>query len=120
VKLPNVPGTTGVARSPENMIKQFLRDISKAKDGPKRQALLDLNTTNSTSDKVKVNFFLDGDGDSTERTKAKAWWIKHWSKLKSWGVIEQWAKVYKAEAEAFEAAFESAVARTAARVKKKA
>jgi predicted ATPase len=120
IKLPNVPGITGVARSPENMIKQFLRDISKEKEGPKRQALIDLNTTNPTSNKVQVNFFQDGDGDSTERTKAKAWWIKHWPKLKSWGVIEQWAKVYKAEAEAFETAFESAVASTAARVKKKA
>jgi len=120
VKLPNVPGTTGVARSPENTIKQFLRDISAAKDGPKHRALLDLNTTNPTSDKVHVAFFQDGSGDSTERTNAKAWWIKHSTKLKKWSVIKQWGTVYKAEAEAFEAAFEKAVAHTAARVRKEA
>jgi predicted ATPase len=120
VKLPNVPGTTGVARSLENTIKQFLRDISNTADGPLHQALLNLNTQNSTSDKVHRNFFQDGDGESTERNKTKAWWKRHWAKLKNWGVIEQWAKVYKAEADKFEAAFEAAVARTAGRLKDKA
>ena len=43
VKLPNVPGTTGVARSLENTIKQFLRDISDAQDGPRHEALLRLS-----------------------------------------------------------------------------
>lgn len=118
VKLPNVPGSTGVARSLENTIKQFLRDISAAQDGPKHHALLNLNTTNSSSDKVHVNFFQDGSGDSTERTKTKAWWTKHWPTLKKWGVIQEWAVVYKAQADAFEVAFENAVAHTAARVKK--
>lgn len=118
VKLPNVPGSTGVARSLENTIKQFLRDISAARDGPKHHALLNLNTTNSSSDKVHVNFFQDGSGDSTERTKTKAWWTKHWPTLKKWGVIQEWAVVYKAQADAFEVAFENAVAHTAARVKK--
>ena len=120
VKLPNVPGTAGVARSPENTIKQFLRDISVARDGPKHQALRDLNTTNPTSDKIHVTFFQDGSGDSTKRENAKAWWIKHSTKLKSWGVIEQWRTVYKAEATAFETAFETAVECTAARVKNSA
>ncbi|PUE56932.1 AAA family ATPase [Limnohabitans sp. 2KL-17] len=120
VKLPNVPGTTGVARSLENTTKQFLRDISNTADGPLHQALLNLNTQNPTSDKVHRNFFQDGDGESTERNKTKAWWKRHWSKLKNWGVIEQWAEVYKAEAEKFETAFEAAVARTAGRLKDKA
>ena len=120
IKLPNVPGSTGVARSLENTIKQFLRNISAAQDGPMHHALLSLSTTNPSSDKVYVNFFQDGSGNSTERTKAKAWWTKHWPKLKRWGVIEHWATVYKAEADAFEVAFENAVAHTAARVKKKA
>jgi hypothetical protein len=120
VKLPNVPGTTGVARSLENTTKQFLRDISDTADGPLHQALLNLNTQNPTSDKVHRNFFQDGDGESTERNKTKAWWKRHWTKLKNWGVIEQWAEVYKAEADKFEAAFEAAVARTAGRLKEKA
>ena len=120
IKLPNVPGTTGVARSLENTIKKFLRDISDARDGLLHQALLDLNTVNPSSDRIQVNFFQDGSGDSTERTKTKAWWTKHWTKLKNWGVIQQWAAVYQAETDAFEVAFENAVAHTAARVKKKA
>ena len=120
VKLPNVPGTTGVARSLENTIKQFLRDISNAEDGPLREALLKLNTVNPSSDKIHANFFQDGSGDSTERTKTKAWWTNHWPKLKRWGVIQQWAAVYQAAADTFEVAFENAVAHTAARVTKKA
>lgn len=120
VKLPNVPGTTGVARSLENTIKQFLRDISDTPDGPLRKALLNLNTQNPTSNKVHVNFFQDGDGDSTKREKTKVWWKKHWTKLKNWGVIEQWAVVYKTEVDKFEAAFEVALARTASRLKNKA
>ena len=120
VKLPNVPGTTGVERSLENTIKQFLRDISNTPDGPLRQALLDLRTTNPSSDKICINFFQDGDGDSTKREKTKIWWKTHWGKLKSWGVIEQWAVVYKAEVDKFEAAFEAAVAHTAGRLKDKA
>lgn len=120
VKLPNVPGATGVARSLENTTKQFLRDISSTWDGPLRKALLDLNTPNPTSDKVHVSFFQDGDGNSTKRENTKAWWKKHWTKLKNWGVIEQWAVVYKSEVDKFEAAFEAAVARTAGRLKDKA
>lgn len=118
VKLPNVPGTTGVARSLENTIKQFLRDISNARSGPLHEALLKLNTVNPSSDKIHVNFFQDGSGDSTERTKTKAWWTKHWPKLKKWGVIQQWAAVYQPQTDAFEVAFENAVAHTTARLKK--
>jgi hypothetical protein len=119
VKLPKVPGTTGVARSLENTIKQFLRDISNTSNGPLRNALLALNTKNPTSDKVHVSFFQDGDGDSTERTRTKAWWKKHWTKLKSWGVLTQWAVVYKTEVDKFEAALEAAVARTSSRLRDK-
>jgi predicted ATPase len=119
VKLPKVPGTTGVARSLENTIKQFLRDISNTPNGPLRKALLALNTQNPTSDKVHVNFFQDGDGNSTERTRTKAWWKRHWTKLRNWGVIEQWSVVYKAEVDRFEAAFEAAVVSTVIRLKNK-
>ena len=120
VKLPNVPGARGVARSLENTIKQFLRDISNAEGGPLHDALLTLNTLNPSSDKIYVEFFQDGAGESTERTSTKAWWTKNWATLKSWRVIQQWAAVYKTESDAFEIAFENAVARTAARVKNKA
>lgn len=120
VKLPNVPGTAGVARSLENTVKQFLRDITNTPDGPLHQALLDLNTQNPSSDKVHVTFFQDGDGESTERTKTKAWWKKHWTNLKKWRVIEQWAMVYQTDVDKFEAAFEAAVACTASRLKDKA
>ena len=120
VKLPNVPGTTGVARSLENTTKQFLRDISNTADGPLRKALLNLNTQNPTSDKIHFNFFQDGDGESTKREKTKIWWKKHWTKLKNWGVIEQWTVVYKPEVDKFEVAFEAAVSRTAGRLKDKA
>ncbi|MDO9292284.1 MAG: AAA family ATPase [Hydrogenophaga sp.] len=119
VKLPNVPGTTGVARSLENTIKKFLRDISNAENGPLHDALLKLNTVNPSSDKLHVKFFQDGEGESTERTKTKAWWSKNWSTLKNWEVVQRWAEVYKAEADKFEVAFEKAVAVTAARVKRK-
>jgi predicted ATPase len=120
VKLPNVTGTSGVARSPENTIKQFLRDISNTPGGPLRQALMDLKTTNPSTNKVYANFFQDKDGESTDREKTKIWWKKHWTKLKNWGVIEQWAVVYKAEVDKFEVAFEAAVAHTSIRLKDKA
>ena len=44
---------------------------------------------------------------------------KHWAKLQNWGVIEQWANVYKAEVDKFEANFETAVSRVAGRLKDK-
>jgi len=100
VKLPSVPGAVGVARSLENTIKQFLRDISTAQEGPLHEALLKLSTVNPSSDKIHVNFFQDGLGESTKRENTKAWWKKNWSRLKKWGVIQQWAAVYKAETDA--------------------
>lgn len=120
IKLPSAVGTTGVARSPENTIKQFLRDITATRDGPLNQALRNLHTTNPTYDRVHVTFFQDSDGASTRREKAKSWWEKHWAKLKSWGVLTQWAVVYKTEVDKFEAAFETAVARTSSRLRNKA
>lgn len=116
VKLPVVPGTTGVARSLENMIKQFLRDISNEQRGLLHDALLKLKTTNPSSDKIHVNFFEDGLGESTKRENAKAWWQKNWAVLNRWGVIQQWASVYKPQVDAFEIAFENAIAHTALRV----
>lgn len=116
VKLPNVPGTNGVNRSLENTIKKFLRDISNERDGPLHEALLGLKTTNPSSDKIHITFFEDGLGESTKRENTKAWWKKNWAVLNRWGVIQQWASVYKPQTDAFEIAFERAVAHTAQRV----
>jgi hypothetical protein len=118
VKLPCVAGSTGTARSSENTIKKFLRDISDAGDGTLYQALLDLNITNPTSDRIQTAFFEDGAGKSTKRDSTKKWWTKNWPKLKNWGVVKRWAEVYQAEAVEFEAALELAISRTVERLKK--
>jgi hypothetical protein len=118
VKLPCVAGSSGTARSSENTIKKFLRDISKAGDGNLHEALLNLNITNPTSDRIQSDFFEDGAGRSTKRNSTKNWWTKNWPKLKKWEVVERWAEVYQTETAEFGAAFEIAISRTAARVKK--
>jgi hypothetical protein len=118
VKLPCVKGAAGTARSCENTIKKFLRDISAADGGVLRDALLNLKTTNPTSDKIQATFFEDGEGASTKRDSAGNWWRKNWTKLKRWQVIERWSEVYKIEAAAFEQDFERAIATTAGRLTK--
>ena len=57
VKLPCVAGSAGTARSSENTVKKFLRDISEAGDGTLHEALLNLNITNPTSDRIQDVFF---------------------------------------------------------------
>lgn len=118
VKLPCVAGAAGTARSFENTIKQFLQDISAADDGVLHDALLNLNITNPTSDRIHATFFEDGAGASTKRESTKKWWTKNWTKLKKWKVIERWADVYKIEAGNFETEFENAIARTVGRLTK--
>jgi len=118
VKLPCVAGSAGTARSSENTIKKFLRDISEAGDGNLHEALLNLNITNPTSDRIQADFFEDGAGRSTKRNSTKNWWTKNWPKLKKWGVVGRWAEVYQTETAEFGAAFEIAISRNAARVKK--
>lgn len=117
VKLPCVAGSAGTARSSENTVKKFLQDISDADDGALHDALLNLNITNPTSDRIQAVFFEDGAGKSMKRDSTKNWWTKNWPKLKKWGVIERWAEVYKTEAGEFEAAFELAISRTVERLK---
>ena len=118
VKLPCVAGSAGTARSSENTVKKFLRDISEAGGGALHAALLNLNITNPTSDRIQAVFFEDGAGKSTKRDSTKNWWTKNWPKLKKWGVVERWAEVYQTEAGEFEAAFELAISRTVARLTK--
>ena len=117
-KLPCVTKATGTARSIENTVKQFLHDIATAKDGILHTALLNINITNPTSDKIFAAFFEDGSGTSMQRESAKKWWRKNWGKLKKWKVIEQWAVVYTTEMIEFETAFERAMSTTANRLKK--
>ena len=81
-------------------------------------ALLNLNITNPTSDRIQAVFFEDGAGKSTKRDSTKNWWTKNWPKLKKWGVVERWAEVYNTEAGEFEAAFELAISRIVERLKK--
>jgi len=117
VKLPCVKGASGTDRSPENTVKNFLRAVAEATNG-NHKALLKFNTTNPSSDKICKTFFLDGDGDSSQRESSKAWWAKHAQKLKRWKVIEVWATCYPIEVSAFEAEFQMAVSHTAKRLLK--
>lgn len=82
------------------------------------EALLNLNITNPTSDRIHATFFEDGAGASAKRDPAKKWWTKNWTKLKKWQVIERWADVHKTETVDFEAEFERAIARTVSRLTK--
>lgn len=118
VKLPCVAGAAGTARSFENTIKKFLRDISDAEDGALHDALLNLNITNPTSDRIHSTFFEDGAGASEQRDSAKKWWRKNWTKLKKWKVIERWSDVNKTEMDDFEIKFERALACTTRRLTK--
>lgn len=117
VKLPCHPGAGGTDRSPENAIKKFLRDVASASDGPLHDSLLRFDVSNPSSDKLLNAFFPDGSGNSSQRGSSKIWWSTHWVRLKSWGVIREWATCHQSELTAFVEAFESAVAHTSRRIK---
>ena len=117
LKLPCSRSARGTGRSPENTLKAFLREMAAATGGPLHEALLRLDMVNPTSDKVLSAFFSDGAGDSSQREGAKSWWICNWNKAKRWGVVREWQATHPSETTAFVAEFESAVAKTAERVK---
>jgi energy-coupling factor transporter ATP-binding protein EcfA2 len=117
VKLPCPKGATGTARSPENMIIQFLIAMTKAKDGVYLDALLNLNVKNPSTDKIFGTFFPDGTNVSTDRVATKKWWNKNWTKLKGWKVIESWVKCHPAEVNQFIEDFEAAVKVTSTRLR---
>lgn len=117
IKLPSFKGASGTGRSPENTIKKFLRDIASASSGPLYEALRNLTVVNPSSDKVLNTFFADNSGDSEQRDSSKNWWTKHWQKLKSWGVIREWANCHKTAVDTFISDFESAVSIVAKRLK---
>ena len=117
LKLPCARGARGTDRSPENTLKAFLREMAEASGGPLHEALLRLDVTNPSSDKVLSAFFSNGTGDSSQRESGKSWWTSNWDKLKRWGVVREWVTAHPVEMTAFAAEFESAVAKTADRLK---
>jgi energy-coupling factor transporter ATP-binding protein EcfA2 len=116
VKLPRPKGAAGTDRSPENIIRLFLLETTKATNGPIYEAMLKFRTRNPTTDKVSVTFFDGGVGKSGEREKAKAWWITHWKLIKQWGVVERWAELHPQEVNVFLKSLETAITNIAARI----
>ncbi|PHV36919.1 AAA family ATPase [Janthinobacterium sp. BJB304] len=116
IKLPCVKGAGGTDRSPENTIKKFLRGAAGASDGALYEAMLSFNVKNPSSDKILSSFFDGESGASNNREGSKTWWKDHWTKLVSWGVLEQWARCYPEEVKGFVTNFEAAVASTARRI----
>jgi hypothetical protein len=117
VKLPCPKGATGTARSPENMVIQFLIAMATAKDGLYLEALLKLKVKNPSSDKILGVFFPDGTDVSTDRESTKKWWTKNWTKLNEWKVIEGWAECHPNEVNQFLSEFENAVKLTSTRLR---
>lgn len=116
IKLPCHTGAKGTDRSPENVIKIFLRALVTEKSGPAHDALRRLSVVNPSTDKVLSAFFPDESGTSAQRDASKSWWVTHWKRLLSWGVIREWAICNAEVTEAFIAAFEAAAAKTARRI----
>lgn len=116
VKLPCPNGSTGTARSPENSIKNFIRQVMNATDGPLAAVLHRFDVHNPTTDRLQ-NIFLSGPGsDSTKRESTKAWWLAHWKKLEQWGVVREWAREHPTEVREFLVAFETAVRKASGRL----
>lgn len=116
IKLPCHKGAHGTDRSPENVMKIFLRATATADEGPMREALMRFRVANPTSDKVLNAFFSENSSSSTQREASKGWWVKHWYKLNKWGVLHVWADSHANEATAFVEAFEAAVTSVARRI----
>lgn len=117
VKLPTPRGTIGRGRSPENMIKSFLRSAADADDGALFDVLQSFNVANPSSDKVQAAFFSDGSGESEDRESSKKWWIKHWKMLKQWNVLPEWVLMHEQEVAIFLSQFETALEKTVTRLK---
>jgi hypothetical protein len=116
IKFPCHKGASGTDRSPENMIKIFLRATASASEGPLREALLRFDVSNPTSDKVISTFFADSSSASSQRGASKGWWKAHWNKMQRWGVLREWIRHHSQEATDFVGAFEAAVTKTAQRI----
>ena len=101
LKLPCPKGSTGTNRSPENIIKNFLKSMIDSDDSDVQSSLRNLKTKNPTTDKIENTFFADGDGESNKRESAKKWWQDHWNQIKEWNVIHEWAKTQEEEINIF-------------------
>jgi predicted ATPase len=116
LKLPCPQGASGTDRSPENIVKNFLRDMASGFENL-NLAMRRLSVTNPTSDKLSNTFLQDASSSSSERGSSKSWWQDHWSDLAQWGVLREWANCHKKEVAVFIKNFEAAVATTAQRLK---
>lgn len=116
IKLPCHRGAHGTDRSPENVMKIFLRAVIGAPNGPLHDALRRFSVVNSSTDRVSNTFFPDNSSTSAQREASKGWWVAHWDQLKRWGVIREWAICHAEEAAAFVNAFEDAATKTASRI----
>lgn len=116
IKLPCHLGAQGTDRSPENVMKIFLRAVVSAPNGSLHEALKRFSVVNPSTDKVSNTFFPDNSSVSAQREASKGWWVSHWDQMKRWGVIREWAICHVAEAAAFVKAFEEAVTKTASRI----
>lgn len=116
IKLPCHRGARGTDRSPENVIKTFLRAVIAAQNGPLHEALRKFSVVNPSTDKVLNTFFSDTSNASAQRDASKGWWVAHWNQIDRWGVIREWAICHADEAAAFATAFEEAAAKTASRI----
>lgn len=120
VKLPCSPGAKGTNRSPENIVKNFIRSMITENDGEFRKALLGLRVSNPTSDKLLESFFPDNTGDANDRDSSKSWWSDRWTRISRWGILEAWISLHSAPVEDFIREFELAVAATSQRLRSKA
>lgn len=116
IKLPCHRGAHGTDRSPENVMKIFLRAVIGAQSGPMHEALRRFSVVNPSTDKVSNTFFPDNSSASAQREASKGWWVAHWDQIKRWGVIREWAICHDEESAAFVKAFEEAVTKTASRI----
>jgi len=117
VKMPCPRGVTGTARSPENLIISFLKEMAQAGRGPLHDLMLRLKVRNPSSDRIYQTFFPNGTKVSTKRDKTKAWWVTNWNTLKRWGVIELWMEHHPEIVEEFIENFERAVKLTSSKVR---
>lgn len=116
IKLPCHRGAHGTDRSPENVIKIFLRAVMDAQNGPLHEALRRFSVANPSSDKLSNTFFSDNSSTSAQREASKGWWVAHWDQMKRWGVVREWAICHAEESAAFVKAFEDAATKTASRI----
>lgn len=116
IKLPCPSGARGTSRSPENIVKNFIRSMITADDGELRDALLGLHVSNPTSDKLLESFFPNNSGEGDDRDSSKSWWGERWLKIKRWGIMEAWISVNSELVKRFIEEFESTVASTSQRL----